>query len=115
MKNYKNLFLQQSYQDNTEHFTKILKDDKLPFWDYIILSASNEAQAEGYMHQMQVRLDSGALPKNCTYAAVPDPNGERVGSGGSTFAVLKFVRDNELKKRGIDVDSEDNNSTDVEE
>lgn len=115
MKNYKNLFLQQSYQDNTEHFTKILKDDTLPFWDYIILSASNEAQAEGYMHQMQVRLDSGALPKNCTYAAVPDPNGERVGSGGSTFAVLKFVRDNELKISGIDVDSENNNSTDVED
>ena len=39
------LFLQQSYMDCTEQYENILKSPNIPLWDYVILTASNEAQA----------------------------------------------------------------------
>ena len=101
---YKNLFLQQSYFDNTDLYSEILRrertDDahKLPVWDYVILSASNEAQAMAYEQQISWRLKNCALPAATKYAVIPDPEGKRVGSGGATLNVLKYITEHDERE-----------------
>ncbi len=91
MPNYKNLFLRQSYFDSYEEYEKSLKKDKYPSWDYIVLTASNEAQADFYHLQINNRLNEGRLPRKTKYLVIPDPDGKRVGSGGATLNVLRHI------------------------
>lgn len=60
-------------------------------WDYVILTASNEEQAKGYRLQIEHRRKNGLLPADCVYEVLPDPEGKRVGSGGATFHVLRYL------------------------
>lgn len=92
---HKTLFLQQSYADSTEQYFKLLHAPNLPLWDYIILTASNESQARAYQMQIKHRLDKGMLPSSTHYAVLSDPEGKRVGSGGATLNVLKYIRKHE--------------------
>lgn len=91
MLKYKNLFLKQSYIDSYTEYEKSLKKEKYPVWDYIVLTASNEAQADFYRLQINARLKDGNLPSKTHYAVLPDPQGKRVGSGGATLNVLKYI------------------------
>lgn len=91
IKKMKNLFLRQSYLDSWEDYERSLKKSNFIKWDYIILTASNEAQAEAYRAQIKDRLDKKLLPQQTHYAVLPDPNGKRVGSGGATFQVMRYV------------------------
>ena len=88
---HKTLFLQQSYEDCTRQYMELLEKQKMPLWDYVILTASNESQAQSYRMQIQYRLDHGMLPKSIHYAVLPDPDGKRVGSGGATLNVLRYI------------------------
>ena len=88
---HKTLFLQQSYEDCTGQYMELLEKQKMPLWDYVILTASNESQAQSYRMQIQYRLDHGMLPKSIHYAVLPDPDEKRVGSGGATLNVLRYV------------------------
>ena len=91
MKNkYKNLFLRQSYLDSFDIYTHSLRPDAV-CWDYVVLTASNEAQAKAYEEQIKYRLAAGVLPAQTQYAIVPDPEGKRCGSGGATLAVLQHI------------------------
>ncbi|HVF10604.1 MAG TPA: L-fucokinase, partial [Abditibacteriaceae bacterium] len=58
-----------------------------PF-DVIVLTAANAAQAAGYRAQLEERERQGLLPAGSTWRVIADPGGKRVGSGGSTLAVL---------------------------
>lgn len=91
----KNLFLRQSYQDAWADYERALTKTYFTHWDYIILTASNEAQAEAYEEQIELRLKQGTLPSQTHYAVLPDPDGKRVGSGGATFNVIKYIREQE--------------------
>lgn len=88
---HKTLFLQQSYEDCTRQYMELLEKQKMPLWDYVILTASNESQAQSYRMQIQYRLDHGMLPKSIHYAVLPDQDGKRVGSGGATLNVLRYI------------------------
>ena len=48
MKNIPSLFLSQAYRDCWDDYNRSLKLKKFPRWDYVILTASNEQQAEGF-------------------------------------------------------------------
>ncbi|MDE6063124.1 MAG: bifunctional fucokinase/L-fucose-1-P-guanylyltransferase, partial [Lachnospiraceae bacterium] len=85
------LFLQQSYQDCWETYEKSLRNGSCIRWDYVILTASNEAQAESYRTQIEYRSMSGYLPENTKYVVLADPDGKRVGSGGATLNVLRYL------------------------
>lgn len=85
------LFLQQSYQDCYEAYQKSLDSEHYIQWDYVILTASNEAQAAVYREQIDYRLKEGYLSRRTKYAVLPDPEGKRVGSGGATLNVLRYV------------------------
>ncbi len=84
-----NLFLSQSYLDSWEEYKKWLERGKS--WDYIVLTASNEAQANGYRREIALRRQNGYLAQDCEYIVLPDPDGKRVGSGGATLNVLKCL------------------------
>lgn len=91
----KNLFLRQSYLDSWEDYERSLRKKNFIKWDYIILTASNEAQANAYRNQINKRLEKGLLPLDTHYAVLPDPDGKRVGSGGATFQVLRYIGEQE--------------------
>ncbi len=62
------------------------------------MTASNEAQATAYRNQIENRLEKGLLPEETTYAVLPDPEGKRVGSGGATFQVMRYIADQEPER-----------------
>ena len=78
---------------------------KLNQWDYLILTASNEAQARAYESQLKSRQDLGLLATVRNVIVVPDPGGKRVGSGGSTLYCLMEVLRRELAGRARTAES----------
>lgn len=61
------------------------------WWDYLIVTASNEAQARAYEGQLAVRRELGLLSDVREAIVVADPGGRRIGSGGSTLYCLMEV------------------------
>lgn len=93
MKNLFSMFLSQSYEDCWEDYNRSVKTSKFPCWDYIILTASNEQQAEGFRKQIAERKDF--LPSKTRFVVIPDRDGKRVGSGGATLSVIKYLHEQE--------------------
>ena len=56
------LFLSQSYQDAWADYNRSLKKERFARWDYVILTASNEEQAEGFRGQIELSQEEGFLP-----------------------------------------------------
>ena len=68
----------------------------LTSWNYLIITASNEAQAAGYRAQLELRAKLGLLADVKNTLVVADPDGKRIGSGGSTLCCLMEVLSREL-------------------
>jgi fucokinase len=77
--------------------------DSTPRWDYLILTASNALQARAYESQLQARRDLGLLPQVREAFVVPDLEGRRIGSGGSTLWCLVEILRRERARCGIDL------------
>ena len=101
MKNLYSLFLSQAYQDCWDDYNRSLKLRNFPKWDYVILTASNEQQAEGFRKQIDERKKF--LPTGTKFVAIPDRGGKRVGSGGATLEVLKYLHEQEEDFEGLRV------------
>ena len=101
MKNLYSLFLSQTYQDCWDDYNRSLKLRNFPKWDYVILTASNEQQAEGFRKQIDERKKF--LPTGTKFVAIPDRGGKRVGSGGATLEVLKYLHEQEEDFEGLRV------------
>ncbi len=95
MTSYTTLFEQQSYLDALAYYQSTLHTPSPPIWDYVILTASNDAQAKAYEVQIEHRLSRGQLPSRTHYAVISDLNGLRVGSGGATLSCIKYVAERE--------------------
>jgi len=65
-------------------------------WDYLIVTASNGAQGEAYRSQLETRGQLGLLTGVRQFMVVSDPEGKRIGSGGSTIQCLMEI----LNRRG---------------
>ena len=91
----KRLFLSQSYLDAWELYADTLEDENACLWDYVILTASNDLQAEAFRKEIDCRLIKGVIPTKVKYAVIPDPDGKRVGSGGAAFNVLRYLFEQE--------------------
>ena len=91
----KKLFLRQSYLDAWEDYGRSIRKPSFPHWDYVVLTSSNEAQAEAFGQQITYRMEHGVLPPQTKYLVLPDPEGKRIGSGGATLQVLRFLSQNE--------------------
>lgn len=91
MNSMASLFLSQSYQDAWDDYVRSLNSLSFLRWDYVILTASNEQQAQGFRAQLKERFEAGFLPRLTHFAVIPDPEGKRVGSGGATLNVLRHL------------------------
>jgi fucokinase len=67
------------------------RDEMIGAWDYLIVTASHERQAQAYEAQLRVRRELGLLGDIREVLVVPDPGGRRIGSGGSTLYCLLEV------------------------
>ena len=94
------LFHAQTYMDAWADYQRALVTPGFPVWDYIILTASNAHQAEGF----QAQLCQRTFPKRTHVAVLPDPDGRRVGSGGATLGAIGYIREREttLGHEGFD-------------
>lgn len=101
MNNLFSLFLSQSYQDCWDDYNRSVKSATFPCWDYIILTASNEKQAEGF--RKQIRERAGFLPPQTKFVVIPDRGGKRVGSGGATLSVLRYLHEQEGTFKGLQI------------
>ena len=86
------LYLAQSYQDAWADYVRSQNSSSFPTWDYVILTASNEQQAETF--RLQIESRKSFLPSRTQFAVIPDEGGVRIGSGGATLSVLKWLNEN---------------------
>jgi len=70
-------------------------------WDYLVLTASNDAQARAYESQLRLRRELGLLPGVHEAFVLADWDGRRIGSGGSTLHCLAQVLNREVRHRGL--------------
>ncbi|MFB3905135.1 MAG: L-fucokinase [Acidobacteriota bacterium] len=68
----------------------------LESWDYLIVTASNRSQALAYETQLKLREELGLLAEVKRTMVVADPEGKRIGSGGSTVYSILAVLNQEL-------------------
>jgi fucokinase len=71
----------------------------IAMWDYLILTACNETQRAGYARQLKRRRELGHVQGVRETLVVADPDGQRVGSGGSTVYCLLTVLNREIAAR----------------
>jgi fucokinase len=76
-------------------------------WDYLIVTASNEQQAAAYRAQLAVREELGVLAGVDRALVVPDPEGRRIGSGGSTVCCLDEIVSRALSREVGDLPADD--------
>ena len=72
-------------------------------WDYLVVTASNDAQAAAYDGQLRLRRELGLLTGIDNVLVVADPGGRRIGSGGSTIFCLTEVLNRESASGGGDL------------
>ena len=85
------LFLSQSYKDTWDDYNRSLTNENFSCWDYIVLTASNEHQAESFRAQIRDRQQDNFLPSRTRFIVIPDEDGKRIGSGGATLSVIKRI------------------------
>ncbi|MBU6209504.1 MAG: hypothetical protein KGR22_06305 [Planctomycetes bacterium] len=62
-----------------------------PVFDLVIVTASNELQAQGYRLELAWRTERGLLPGIAAAHVLPDPLGRRAGSGSSTLIAIEWA------------------------
>jgi fucokinase len=77
------------------------------FWDYLVVTASNETQARAYEAQLRLRQELDLLPRVRQVLVAADPDGKRIGSGGSTIHSIAQVLRREGQPDGRDGASEE--------
>ena len=103
LKSSTNNFIEQTYQSCRASFEEsrlkfdVLKkrtspDPDIPFWDIVVITASDETQCETYEIQVQEKIRNKLIPPFCAYRVYPDPCGVKIGSGGATMRVLDRLR-----------------------
>lgn len=88
-----NQFLAQSYGDALNDFVYFCENTNPNRWDWIVLTAANERQAESYRIQIEVRAEQNRLPRETEFIVIKDYNDQRVGSGGATLNVIRVLAD----------------------
>ncbi|KAL2490246.1 Bifunctional fucokinase/fucose pyrophosphorylase [Abeliophyllum distichum] len=66
---------------------------RVPTWDAIVLTAASPEQAELYHWQLSRAKRMGRIAPSTITLAVPDPHGQRIGSGAATLnAILALAK-----------------------
>ena len=73
----KTLLFQQQYLDSWDNYKRSIISNSYPFWNYRILTASNDYQAKAYTRDIDQR--KVLLPKRTKFIVISDENNERAG------------------------------------
>ena len=57
-------------------------------WDWIVISAADNAQKDCFERQLRTKIEDRALFSNANYLVIADPPGPPLGSGGATMHIL---------------------------
>lgn len=93
MKNYKETFMRETYKDSWMYYKQTLEKNYENVWDWVVVTASNDEQAEFYESEISSRKNAGLLPQKTKFIVVADIKGKRIGSGGATLNVIKRIRE----------------------
>ncbi|MBI5397015.1 MAG: hypothetical protein HZA91_17090 [Verrucomicrobia bacterium] len=85
------LALAQAAQRNHALYERIRKRHLAGAPDYLVLTAANARQAAAYRAELAARARRGFFPKGLRTLVVPDPQGQRVGTGGATLSAVRAV------------------------
>ncbi|KAI3494881.1 hypothetical protein L1887_36882 [Cichorium endivia] len=61
---------------------------RVPTWDAIVLTAASPEQAALYEWQLKRAIRMGRISESTVTLAVPDPDGQRIGSGAATLNAI---------------------------
>lgn len=61
---------------------------RVPTWDAIVLTAASPEQAALYQWQLKRAIRFGRISDSTVVLAVPDPDGQRIGSGAATLNAI---------------------------
>lgn len=87
-----NKFYAQSYESSLADYLRSCNYSGLyDSWDWIVLTAANERQAESYRFQIKLRENQGRIPKSIKFIVITDCESKRIGSGGATLNVLRVL------------------------
>lgn len=89
------IFLKQSYEDARMDYQYMCGAAEADGWDWVVVTASNQKQAETYRTQIEERIVKHKIPVSPHYLVVPDWNGRRIGSGGATLSALYEIANSE--------------------
>lgn len=64
---------------------------RVPTWDAIVLTAASPEQAELYEWQLKRAKRIGRIARSTITLAVPDPEGQRIGSGAATLNAISAL------------------------
>lgn len=84
-------FFAQSCQDALNDYMYSCANTNAERWDWVILTAANQRQAEAYEMQLQKRERENRLPRGTKFRVVADYKDQRIGSGGATFNVIRQI------------------------
>lgn len=99
MKLFKNHTLNKIDEQNWKYYLKTLSGEISDIWDYIVITATNEKQKEHYEKEISKRQEEKKLPKKIKFLVISDFGGQRVGSGGATLNVLRYMEEKEKNFR----------------
>lgn len=88
-------FIEQSYSDALNDYIYSCMESKSEKWDWIVLTAANKRQAEAFELQIEKRRTEKRLPLGTKLAVIPDYEDMRIGSGGATLNVMRFIAEQE--------------------
>jgi len=73
------------------HFENCRAGARKAPWDYLVLTAATQRQAEGFALELSERKARGFFHENMKVVIAVDVDGKRIGSGGATLNALRAV------------------------
>ncbi|CAG8574594.1 3514_t:CDS:2 [Paraglomus brasilianum] len=83
----------QNYSAYNQLLSLSSPSDSIAFWDDVVLTASNEHQKAVYGRRIAELAEEKQIPGWVRFHVVDDPPRYKIGSGGSTLLVLKYLDD----------------------
>lgn len=83
---------------------------RVPTWDAIILTAASPEQAQLYQWQLNRAKRIGRIAASTVTLAVPDPQGQRIGSGAATLNAI-FALAQHYQQHSFNNSLEENDTT----
>ncbi|KAF9984654.1 hypothetical protein BGZ65_012953, partial [Modicella reniformis] len=92
--------LRETHAQNLAAYKRILAGKSIthtgepePFWDVVVITAGDAQQRLVYKRRIDQELDCGRIPPQAKYHVIDDPPNSKIGSGGSTFFVMKALKE----------------------